>query len=120
MVTIPLLAQDEMNDYLKGRIDGENQAKGEEIWFLSGCLLGLVGVLIPLVYEPTVPSAQLMGKSSAYVRGFSEGYKEKAKKENAKYAAYGCITSGVVTGCLYAIMIIAVATSVEEEDDYYY
>ena len=110
MVAAPLLAQQATNDYLQGKQDGERDAQGNGNWFFAGCL-GLVGVLIAYVVEPSVPTEQLMGKSPEYVRGYEEGYKRKTKSKNATKAVYGCLTLGCVEVVLYSVFIASANTS---------
>ena len=119
LITVPLSAQNKTSEYLKGKLDGEIMAKGEPIWFLSGCLLGGLGVILPYVIEPSVPMEHLMGKSDMYTAGFMEGYRQKAKKENFKYAVYGCVTTGVVYIVVYAVLIASIASTVDDEPYYY-
>lgn len=94
-----------MNEYLQGKRDGERDAKGNAVWFLSGCLLGGVGIIIAYVVEPSVPTEHLVGKSPEYVRGYSEGYKKKAQHKNAMNAVYGCVALGVGYVILYAAVM---------------
>ncbi len=45
------------------------------LWFFAGCLLGLIGVVIAAVAEPTPPPARLMGKSPEYLAVYTQTYK---------------------------------------------
>jgi hypothetical protein len=105
MVAAPLLAQQEMNEYLQGKKDGELEAKGNGMWFLAGCCLGGVGIIIAYVVEPSVPTDHLIGKSPEYIQGYTEGYINKAKSKNGMNAIYGCVTTTVVYGVLYFAVI---------------
>lgn len=110
MIAAPLLAQQEMSEYLQGKMDGEREAKGNNMWFLAGCLLGGVGIIIAYVMEPDVPTQQLVGKSPEYVQGYTEGYKKKAQTKNAMSALYGCLALGVAYIILYAAVLAEAST----------
>jgi hypothetical protein len=83
-------------DYLQGKMDGERDAKGNGLWFLAGlpglCCYGVggLGVLGSFIWVPEPPVEQLMGKSTNYILGYTEGYKSKAKRKNMKSASLGC------------------------------
>ena len=47
--------------------------------FISSCLLGSVGVVGAIAYNPLVPSEHLLGKSPEYVTLYTETYKKKIK-----------------------------------------
>jgi hypothetical protein len=107
-----LWAQEEMSDYMQGKIDGERDGKAAGAgagWFLLGCL---GGVMWAYILEPDVPpAAALVGKSSEYVMGYNEGYKKAVRNNRVKMAFYGCITSGVAYCVLYAIAIAGTTTT---------
>lgn len=97
--------------YLQGRLDGERDAKGNPAWILAGlagtglCLcIGCAGVGLAYSTPPSPSPGVLMGKSSEYVMGYTEGYKSKARLENTKYAAAGCCMAAAIN------LIINVAT----------
>jgi len=96
-IALPVVAQVGSRQYLAGKLDGERDATGNQIWILGGCLLGLVGVILAYVIEPEVPAARILGKPPAYVKGYIEGYKSATKRKNAMYAIYGMIVwAGIV------------------------
>ncbi len=101
------------DDFVKGKIEGmaKGAKAGNGAWFFSGCLLGVLGIILPYVIDPTVPVEDLMGKSSSYVLGYTDGFKESAKGANFKYAMYGCGVSAAAEVILYVIIIGASASS---------
>ncbi len=84
-----LAAQRGVSDYVKGKIAGERDAQGNPAWILAGCLLGVFGIVLAYIIEPSVPTTALMGKSPEYVKGYADGYKAKTRSKNALYALYG-------------------------------
>lgn len=108
MLTSPVLtpaaiAQESMNDYVQGKLDGERDAKGNPVWFLAGCLAGATGVIGAYVVKPDPPAYQLLGKSPEYIMGYTEGYQNKARDRNVMYALVGCGT--FVIGYCYLLVL---------------
>jgi len=91
-IATPLLAQQEMSDYMRGKVDGERDGKGNILWFFAGCCLGGTGLLGAIFIKPEPPGIALLGKSPEYCLGYTDGYKSKASKENIRYAGAGCLT----------------------------
>lgn len=88
LVLTPLLAQGS-DDYAQGKIAGEADGKGNALWFIAGLGCGILGFGAALLITPEPPTQALVGKSSNYVLGYNEGYKKKAKGQNALYAGIG-------------------------------
>jgi hypothetical protein len=109
LVVTPLFAQQEMNEFLVGKRDGQQDAEGNRLWFLAG-FLGVVGLLLAYVVEPDVPTGHLIGKSPQYVQGYIEGYQKKARNKNMTYAAYGWITETVLLCSCYAFLFAGILT----------
>lgn len=89
--TVPS-ASAKTDDYVKGKMDGmiKGAKSGNGAWFFSGCLLSVIGLILPYMIDPTLPTEDLIGKSSSYVLGFTDGFNEKAKSANFNYALIGC------------------------------
>jgi len=85
------------SDFVQGKMDGERDAKGNILWIPGGCCIFL-GTTVVLAYllKPDPPAQALMGKSSEYVLGYTDGYKDKARDKNATYAMIGCAVTGVI------------------------
>jgi hypothetical protein len=70
------------DDYISGRIDGEQQAKGKFIYFLFGLLFSIIGILIAAFYKESPNPYLFEGKSKAYILGFTEAYQGKSRSTN--------------------------------------
>jgi len=77
--------------FTDGLMAGQMAGEGNAAWVLGGFLCGVFGVGGAYFIEPSPPVHMLMGKSSEYVMGFTEGYKKEAKKKNVQYASIGCL-----------------------------
>ncbi|HDH99566.1 MAG: hypothetical protein DRP94_07100 [Candidatus Latescibacterota bacterium] len=89
------------------------QAEGDvnkTMWMGAGFLLGLPGVILAYIVEPSPPTAALVGKPPEYTATYIRAYKEKAREIQAKYAFYGCLIGSAVTGCLYASALSSAET----------
>ena len=86
------------DDYISGRFDGTEQAKGKFIYFLFGLLLSLLGVLIALFYQEKPNQSMLEGKSKAYILGFTEAYQSKSRNKNVVLTILGCMLSFAIFG----------------------
>jgi hypothetical protein len=91
------------DDYLLGKMDGKRDARGKPVWILAGltgtgfCLcIGVAGIGVALIVPPSPPESALMGKSSTYIQGYSEGYKSKARVKNAGWATLGCAMAALI------------------------
>lgn len=98
-------------DYLQGKMDGQRDVKGSALWFVAGlpgiyCYgIGCLGVLGSALWVPDPPVEQLMGKSTNYILGYTEGYKSKGKRKNIIRSGLGCITGSVVGTIIYLALL---------------
>ena len=107
---MPILAQ--QDDLMAGRMAGEQAAKTDvsgTLWFVIGCFGGLTGIIVAYVYEPSPPSAQLLGKSPEYVAAYTDAYRATAKSVQTSKAVTGCIVSAVVSIALNVALVAASA-----------
>jgi hypothetical protein len=95
LVAVPLMAQSE-GGYAEGKADGERDGSGSAVWGLAGCFLGCIGIVIAYLVKPSPPASSLIGKSSEYTAAYTEAYKAKAAKNNALWAAGGCVATTLV------------------------
>ncbi len=102
-------------DYMQGKIDGERDGRGNFAWYFGGLCLGLIGVILAFVIAPQPSTENLVGRSSEYIMGYTEGYKSKAKRQQGYYALGGLATLVVV----YIVLVVIILTD-EETYDYYY
>ncbi|HPI02507.1 MAG TPA: hypothetical protein PLB12_00820 [Candidatus Goldiibacteriota bacterium] len=73
------------------------------LWIGSGCLLGVIGILIGYVASPSVPANRIMGKSSDYLQAYTSCYKDEGKGEQGMNAIIGCGISSAIMGVIYLI-----------------
>jgi TolB-like protein len=71
------------------------------IWFTSGCLLGVLGVGLAYLVEPTPPSSLLIGKDADYVAIYTKNYKRAGKRIQTKQATYGCLSWLIISAIIY-------------------
>ena len=81
------------------------------LWFFAGCLLGLIGVVIAAVAEPTPPPARLMGKSPEYLAVYTQTYKSEGKSAQLRSSLWGVGTALVVVVAIWVIIVVSVTKS---------
>ena len=122
--SVPLLAQMQTtagaDDYVRGKTDGERDAKASSMWFFAGFCLGLVGVLIAFLSKPSPSTGALIGKSQMYIDGYIEGYKNKSGSMQGTKALYGWGAACVVSGVIYLVAFVLLASEDDTNDNYYY
>jgi hypothetical protein len=79
-------------------------------WFFLGCL-GLIGVLVAFVAEPSPPPERFVGKSPEFVNTYSTAYKSAGKSAQGTQAIYGCLVGTAIVIGIYAILIASYASS---------
>jgi hypothetical protein len=97
-------------DTSRAVMEATEDAKADEngaLWFFAGCLLGLIGVVIAAVAEPTPPPARLMGKSPEYLSVYTQTYKSEGKAAQLRSSLWGVGTTLVVVVVLYVIIIVS-------------
>ena len=103
LMPIKLLGQDYnienqiSGDFGQGYIQGQFAAKGSASWILGGFCCGIFGVGAAYFIVPDPPAYALMGKSTEYMIGFSEGYRKQSRKKNLQNASIGCVSSILFT-----------------------
>ena len=90
------------------------------MWFFAGCLLGVIGIIIAYVAEPSPPPARLMGKSPEYLAIYTATYKSEAKSIQGRSAIYGTLTTLAVFVVIYVIIIVAVVHDANTTNSTYY
>ena len=89
LLAVPVMADQDMSEYMQGKIDGEMDAKGNPLWFFAGAGCGICGAGAAYLIKPKPPAANLVGKSGDYVLGYTEGYQNKARNQNTMWACGG-------------------------------
>jgi hypothetical protein len=78
------------------------------LWYFAGCLLGVIGILIAYVSEPSPPPARMMGKSPEYLAIYTNTYKAEARSIQGRSAIYGTLTAVAVVVVIYVIIVVAI------------
>ena len=65
----------------------------------GGCLLGSLSIVAARFYEPSPPSARLVGKPPEYIDAYIEVYKGVRNDAALSAAFIGCTSGAVVAGC---------------------
>ena len=60
-------------------------------WGLGGFLCGFFALGASVAYAPTVPTANLMGKSPDYIIAYTDTYRSAMKRKNITAAGIGCL-----------------------------
>lgn len=97
-------------EYDQGYADGFDSAKGKGLWFLSGFFLPGIGIILPWFFSPDVPMDDLTGRSSDYVDGYTDGYKNRARRKNFGWALGG---TGASLGVLTIVGVIIVGKAAQ-------
>jgi len=81
------------------------------LWFFAGCILGIIGVVIAYVAEPTPPPQRLMGKSPEYLSVYTTTYSGQGRSAQLHSALWGFGTVVVVFVAIYVIVIVSLTKS---------
>ncbi|MEO0076897.1 MAG: hypothetical protein ABIK19_04470 [candidate division WOR-3 bacterium] len=99
----------------QARMDAEVDAKSDVnsmLWMGAGCVLGVVGILVAYLVEPSPPASRLMGKSPEYVTAYTDHYKSVSKSEQGKKAITGCAIGYGLAAIVYVIYVALIAAAV--------
>ena len=90
---LPILAQDNADDFAEGMFDGRNDGRADAsvLWLIAGLGCGCIGVGAAYLITPSPPADKMIGKTTNYVIGYSEGYKKGIRGKQTGYAAIGWI-----------------------------
>ena len=109
--SMPFVALAQQDLRAEARIAAELDARNDVntgLWFLGGCLGGVIGIVVAYAVEPSPPATRLLGKSPEYVAYYTDAYTETAKKRQANSALGGCVVNAIATAA-YVVLIIAAA-----------
>jgi hypothetical protein len=77
------------------------------LWFFAGCLLGLIGVIIAAVVDPTPPAARMIGKSPEYLAVYMTTYKSAGHSAQLHSALWG-------VGAILIVYVVIIIIILEE------
>ena len=98
--------------------DAQAAAEAEvnmSLWFATGCLLNVFGIISAFSVRPSPPESHLIGKSPEYVEAFTEAYLQKAKSIQREGAIAGCL-AGTLLSCGIIILVLKAAADKAAED----
>ena len=83
--------------------DAENDTN-KAGWFMAGCFLNILGVVMARTTKAPVPAERLVGKSLTYIVAYTSAYHAKRTEIQAA-AAWGGVAACVV-GCLVWVYLL--------------
>ncbi len=98
-------------DAARATIEATQDAQADEngaLWFFAGCVLGLIGVVIAYVAEPSPPTARLMGKSPQYLAIYMNTYRSEGRSAQVRSALLGI-------GTLIALSVVLIIVILKSE-----
>ena len=109
-ILMPTVSLAERNLQAEAINDAERDAQNDvntSLWFLGGCLGGVVGVIVAYAVEPSPPIIRLLGKSPEYVAFYTDAYSQTARKRQVNSALVGCAVNGLGVAVIYGVAIAA-------------
>ena len=103
--SMPFVTFAQQNLQMEAIVAAERDAQNDVnkgLWFLGGCLSGIVVPMIAYGVELPPPVTRLLGKSPEYVASYTDAYKAKAKTLRVKSALGGCIVNGLAIVVFFA------------------
>jgi hypothetical protein len=95
-------------DAARAAMEATQDAQADEngaLWFFAGCLLGIIGVVIAYVADPTPPPARLMGKSPQYLAIYMQTYQSEGRSAQVRSSLWG-IGTVLIIGVVLIIVIL--------------
>lgn len=83
--------------------DAENDAN-KTGWFMAGCFLNIIGVVMARTTKAPVPAGRLVGKSLTYIVAYTSAYQAKRTEIQTSAAWGGCVAC--VVGCLVWVYLL--------------
>ena len=112
--SMPFVALAQQNLRAEAMIAAERDARNDVntgLWFLGGCLGGVIGLVVAYAVEPSPPATRLLGKSPEYVAFYTDAYTETAKNRQVNSAVGGCVVNAIAT----AVYVVAVLAALEDD-----
>ena len=95
----------EVEAVVKAAADAESDVN-KTSWFMAGCFMNIIGVLIARTNTAPVPAERFVGKSPEYIALYTLSYQAERSKILTKSAIQGC-----ATGTLALMVVLAIAGS---------
>ena len=73
-------------------------------WGVGGGLCGFFALGVSVAHTPTVPTANLMGKSPEYVVFYTNAYRSTMKRKNIAAAGIECLVNGSISVVLFLLI----------------
>jgi len=96
LITVPVTAMAQGDACAQAYNDARRDVNGT-LWFAMGCLLGVIGLGVAYLVEPSPSATSLVGKSSDYVAVYTDCYKDKGRSVQTRKAFNGCLIWGIFT-----------------------
>ncbi|MCG9127620.1 hypothetical protein JT359_08485, partial [Candidatus Poribacteria bacterium] len=84
--------------------DAERDAAAQvnkPIWFIGGCLGGILVIILANMHEPHPPASSLLGKSPEYVSYYTDAFRTKSRNLQTSQAIRGCAANCLVVVGFY-------------------
>ncbi len=89
LIAAPVFGQESVTQYMEGKFAGEKDAQSNPLWFVAGLGCGPFGVAGAYLMKPSPSGGSMVGKSSDYVLGYTDGYRSKSASKNGVMAWAG-------------------------------
>jgi len=90
-------------EYAQGKIDGELDAGSNFGWVVAGFFLPVGSSIATFIFKPDPSPSALLGKSRAYILGYTKAYKSKSAWKNLRNSCIGTCAFGIVAGTAFVI-----------------
>jgi drug/metabolite transporter (DMT)-like permease len=110
MFSMPLFTFAQQNLHTDAMVTAQRDADNDTnsgLWFLAGCLGGVVGLIVAYAVEPAPPAQRLLGASPEYVAFYTDAYSQRARKRQVNGALIGCVANALVTTVYVGVVLAA-------------
>ena len=74
-------------------------------WMAAGCCIGVFGVILAAIVDPSPPVQRFIGKSPEYINIYTQEYQRSARRNQIESAVGGCIIGAVSVGVYYVFIL---------------
>lgn len=88
-------------------VDAQSDANKEDygLPFIAGCSLGLIGILLVAIVQPTPPTERFIGKPPEYIQAYSNEYVRLVKSKRLRSAFTGMTITTLVAVTIWLIQL---------------